>query len=224
MYQLEERFWSAYRALVGRILRPLGKSSGFSEKSVAEAEWRLALSLPSLLREFYLIAGKRKDINGVHNRLLNPEDLYTDDNVLVFYEENQAACVWGIDVRSFNDEDPAVLREDGVSGSKWEPDFDTLPDFFIAMLLIQAVNGGMRHSGIGRALDMDPSHLGSEWDVLKLGGRWNNTVFVRDGQVLYIFGTEPAPEVFGGAQTKRKFLALEKAFAVSWDYCTLDDD
>jgi len=43
---------------------------------------------------------------------------------------------------------------------------------------------------------------------------------MRDGVVLYIFGNEPVPEVFGAAKSKRKLLALEKEFQIAWNYCT----
>lgn len=222
--QSSENFWPAYRVLVGRLLRPLGKSGGCSEKRVSDAERRLGRRLPRLLREFYLITGEREDINGVHNRLLAPEDLRVSGDVLVFYEENQGACFWGVDVHDPANEDPAVFREDSVASPMWDPDFDHLSQFFIAMLFMQAVNGGMRHGGVGSATSANIAQAPSEWEIISLGSSWNNRVLMRDGQVLYIFGNEPAPEVFGGAKTKQKFRDLERTFGVSWDYCTLDDE
>lgn len=180
--------------------------------------------LPRLLREFYLITGEREDINGAFNRLLPPESLEVSGNVLVFYEENQGVCLWGVDVRDRDNEDPAVLREDSTETPTWEPDFDHLSEFFTAMLFLQAVNGGMRHGGVGSAASANTAQASTQWETINIGGSWNDRVLMRDGQVLYIFGKEPAPEVFGGAKTKQKFLDLERTFDVSWDYCTLDDE
>ena len=224
LHQSAENFWEVYRVLVKRLLRPLGKSDGYPEKRVSDAERRLGRQLPHLLREFYLITGERKDINGVHNRLLAPEDLRLSGDVLVFYEENQGVCLWGVDVRNEGDEDPAVFREDSDESPTWDSDFDYLSQFLIAMLFMQAVNGGMRHGGIGSATNGNTAQAPPDWEAINLGGSWNNRVLMQDGQVLYIFGNEPAPEVFGGAKTKQKLLALEKTFGVSWDYCTLDDE
>ena len=213
-----------YRVLVGRLLRPIGKSDGYSERKVSDAERRLGWQLPRLLREFYLITGEREDINGIHNRLLAPEDLRVSGDVLVFYEENQGVCLWGIDVHDPSDEDPAVLREDSAEVPAWEPDFDHLSQFLMAMLFMQAVSGGMRYHGVGSAASASVAHPPSGWETVNLGGGWNNRVLMQNGQVLYIFGNEPAPEVFGSAQSKRKLLALEKTFGVHRDYCTLDDE
>ena len=222
MRQAETEFWISYRLLAKRLLRPLGKSDGFSETAISQAEKRLGLTLPHVLREFYLLAGTRKDINETYNRLLAPEDLLIDDNTLVFYEENQAACVWGVAVSNLSGGDPPVARKDSTDTVPvWEDDFDHASQFLTAMLFMQAVNGGMRHHGVGTAADISAP---SDWGVVRLGGSWNNTVLMRDGVVLYIFGNEPGPEVFGAAKSKRKLLALEKEFQIAWDYCTLDDE
>jgi len=106
--QAEAEFWISYRPLAKRLLRPLGKSAGFLEATISEAEKRLGLTLPHVLREFYVLAGTRKDINETYNRLLAPEDLLIDDNALVFYEENQAACVWSVAVSNLSEVDPPV--------------------------------------------------------------------------------------------------------------------
>jgi hypothetical protein len=213
-----------YRRLVRRLLRPLGKLDGCSEKRISEAEQRLGLRLPRLLREFYLLTGEREDINTIFNRLLPPESLRVSSDVLVFYEENQNTCLWGVDVHHLSLEDPAVLREDSAASPTWEPDFNRLSQFLTAMLFLQAVNGGMRYVGVGSAISAYIAQAAPDWETIHLGGSWNNSVLMRDGQVLYVFGEGLAPEVFGGARTKRKFLALERAFHISWDYCTLDDE
>ena len=44
------------------------------------------------------MAGGRKDINAVHNRLVSLEELEVDQDRLIFYEENQAVVLWGISI------------------------------------------------------------------------------------------------------------------------------
>ena len=222
MRQTKTEFWTSYHLLVKRLLHPIRKSDGFSETEIVEAEQRLGLTLPRLLREFYLLTGAREDINGSYNRLLDPEDLFIDNDTLVFYEENQAVCVWGVARGNLNEENPPVVRKDNTDEARvWEADFNHLSQFLTAMLFMQAVNGGMRHHGIGTAAI---TQAPADWEVVRLGGSWNNTVLMRDGVVLYIFGSEPGPEVFGAAKSKRKLRELEKDFQVAWDYCTLDDE
>lgn len=215
-------FWNEYCQLVQRLLHPVAASDGVTEIRLVETEERLGLELPRLLREFYLLVGEREDINGVFHRLVSPEELSVEKGVLVFYEENQGVCRWGVDVREAGVEDPAVLREDSTEEPSWQSDFDHLSQFLPAMLLLQAVNGGMRYSGVGSA-DATRIAAASEWENVAPGGTWTGTVLLREEQALYVLGEGPNPEIFGGAKTKPEFLALGQTFDVVWDYCTLDD-
>src|SRR5579885_1017885 len=79
-------FWNAYREVVARLFSPLSERDGLSEAQISAVETRFGFRLPGTLRAFYLIAGKREDLNQVYNRLLLPEDLYIAEQYLVFYE------------------------------------------------------------------------------------------------------------------------------------------
>ena len=177
MRQSPDNFWAVYGPLVRRLLPPLGKSGGYPEKRVTDAERRMERQLPHLLREFYLITGERKDINSAYNRLLPPESLYLSGDVLVFYEENQAACLWGVDVRDPDNENPAILRKDSVASPAWEHDFDHLYQFLISMLFMQAVNGGMRYSGIGNAASANAAQCPPGWETINLGGSFPRKLY-----------------------------------------------
>jgi hypothetical protein len=83
-----ENFWRYYKDLVSQLYEPLSPEDGFSEDELEGAEKRLGLRLPGLLREYYLLAGKREDINQAHNKLVHPDELQIEDGKLVFFLEN----------------------------------------------------------------------------------------------------------------------------------------
>ena len=222
-----EAFWNDYSRLVARIMPPLAPGDGLPEAEIAAAEARLGLRLPTILREFYALVGRRKDINTVHNRLVSLEELEVDQDRLVFYEENQAVFLWGVSIRDPEDANPAVFMAENQQELAWEFDHDHLSEFLRAMVFWQAVNGGMAYSGIGTATSDDLEAISDNWEVVDLGGDstlWGNRVRMRDGQVLFVVGNDPDPQVFGGGCTRDDFLAVEEAFGVSWDYSTLDEE
>jgi hypothetical protein len=186
----EETFWTEYRALVSRLMPSLKKSDGAAEEDVVAAEQRLGLRLPRLLREFYLLTDERDDINGVHNRLYPLDALVVEGDVLVFYEEDQGVCLWGVRLR---DDDPAFLcRNDGV-GAEWDPDFDCLSQFLVPMLYLQPVNGGRRYCGVGMANGIALAAVLPNWTAYSTGGSWKNFVLVAYGQLLYLMDSESSP-------------------------------
>ena len=168
----------------------------------------LGLRLPTLLREFYLVAGQREDINAVHNRLFSPENLEVDQQALVFYEENQGVVLWGIKADALSQADPQVFMAEYASTLQWDREHDHLSEFLTSMLIWQAVNGGMPYSGIGVA-SSEAIAAATDWEAVNWSGdRRRDPVYLRDGQVLFIVGNDPGPEVDGGGRTKKDFLAV----------------
>lgn len=216
-----EQYWSDYRHLTARLLPPLGREDGIPEADIARAEARLGFPLPALLREFYALAGNRDDINQSFEYLVSVEELELMGGMLVFYEENQDVTFWAIDSKDSAD-DPAVFRAFNEENLEWDPDSERLSEFLTAMLFLQAVNGGMAYSGIGNAVPEQVSNAAGEWDRTTLRGAWSGEVLLRDGQILFVYGTDG--EAFGGGRTRDDFLAVQDTFGVSWGYSTLDDE
>lgn len=224
---MSEAFWNDYSRLVAKLMPPLASRDGVPESEIIAAEARLGSRLPTVLREFYALVGRRKDINAVHNRLVSLKELEVDQERLVFYEENQAVVLWGVSLLNPDDADPAVFMAENQRDLEWESDHDHLSEFLHAMLFFQAVNGGMTYGGIGTATSENLETISDGWEVVDLGGDsalWGNRVRMRDGQVLFVVGNDPNPQVFGGGRTRDDFLAVERAFGVSWDYSTLDEE
>jgi hypothetical protein len=77
---------------------------------IDDAEKRLGVRLPGSLKEYYLVAGREKRINQLHNRLLPPEKLRIDSERLVFMEENQWVVYWGVPAVRETEPDAAVFQ------------------------------------------------------------------------------------------------------------------
>jgi hypothetical protein len=128
-------FWSKYEQLASDLARPLGPEDQVPEAEIAAAEDRLRCRLPSLLREYYLRAGRFSEINEAFNRLLPPAELWTEAEWLVFYEENQGAFVWGIKRDDTALEDPPVFQgawNAETKGWEWYPEHPHLSEFLVA--------------------------------------------------------------------------------------------
>lgn len=133
-------FWIEYPRLVAQVFTPLTPEDGLPEADVIEAEQRLEVSLPVLLRNFYLRAGKREDINATYNHLFSPQKLEVHEGCLIFFTENQGVIEWGIPLDSLGEPDPPVWNYMD-SGEPWRPDMPTLSGFLATQFVLQAVMG-----------------------------------------------------------------------------------
>jgi hypothetical protein len=104
--------WSIVRQVYADWPTPLGAEDGISTDRITAAEERLRVRLPAALREWYEMAGARDDLRGRGNHLLTPERLRVDDEdgMLIFYQENQCSCQWGLNLK---DPRSATLRGSG---------------------------------------------------------------------------------------------------------------
>ncbi|WP_165247090.1 hypothetical protein [Paludisphaera soli] len=205
-----------YRALFQDFGYPLAGNAALSTRTIEQAEARLGVRVPASLRAYYLVAGREKRFNLSQERLLPPSEWTVEGRRLVFLEENQNVCIWGVSVRDPDAEDPAV--------SEGEPDDESASwhgvlkrkcsDFLACMLHHQAVYGGLPHLAFG-AFTKTPI---SADRLAKLG--WKNygemkgeTSYSRPNQVVTV-----APialpfakgwTVNAGARTKRDLEAIQ---------------
>jgi uncharacterized protein (TIGR02996 family) len=99
---------------------PLGPGDGYSEDDLRAAEVRLGCRLPAALREWYALAGRRRDVWSLQDRLEAPERLRVEPGSgdLVFRWENQGCERWGIRAADLGRDDPPVVELDaGVAAS-----------------------------------------------------------------------------------------------------------
>lgn len=85
------------------------ENNGFSETEISIIK-NICNDIPKVLIDYYSQFGKIKELNHTQDRLLAPEKLRFSKNgdFLIFYEENQCACVWGIDKNDLNADNPPV--------------------------------------------------------------------------------------------------------------------
>ena len=220
------QFWSYYCRLVAKLLRPIEPGDGCSEQEIAEAEQRLGISLPQVLREYYLLGGQRADINQSFERLIPLSALYIKEDVLVFFEENQGVCLWGAVAMAdgTSHDDPPALRADDVEDEEfvWEEHQGSLSSFFVEMLFIQCTNGAMEYTAVG---DADRAKLISpeaNWEQIDTGGESELQWLMRDGQLVFCGSRSDLADsslrlsVFAGARTQDDLEATEQSINATW--------
>lgn len=114
------------------------EENGFSEEGIS-AHRNVCETIPKVLFEYYLKLGKIKNLNQTQDRLIEPKKLRLSKNkdFLIFYVENQWACVWGIDQSDLNIDNPPVYMS--YDEQEWSKETNFLTDFLRAMASLQAV-------------------------------------------------------------------------------------
>ncbi|MFG2945991.1 SMI1/KNR4 family protein [Streptomyces adustus] len=149
-------FLKEFAAYWGRPLRP---GDGYAAEELAAAEQRLGTTLPTALREAYLLLGRRTDLTSNHDTLLGPDALYVHDGALVYRAENQGAAFWGMLLTDLGQDDPAtVMRPDlaDKSQERWEPWEPSLSSACVSMVMSELV---VRYDGFTDHAEPDDEHL-----------------------------------------------------------------
>ncbi|MFG4001213.1 hypothetical protein [Flavobacterium aquidurense] len=114
--------------------------NGFSNDEIQTVK-NIFGQLPEVFVDYYTELGKIQNLNHTQDLLIVPErfQYYKHDDYLIFYSENQKACVWGIHKDDLSKSDPPVyMSEDQKT---WNKETETLIEFFTAMAYLQAVFG-----------------------------------------------------------------------------------
>jgi hypothetical protein len=125
--------------LVNSVFGRIETGHGVDEPTIGVAEKRLGVPLPAVLREYYRLLGKHREVSRGMNRLLAPSELCVSDGALVFAEENQGVFLAGILVAEIGEEDPAV-GEDYRNGEGWHLVGAKLSSYLLVTFCWQACN------------------------------------------------------------------------------------
>ncbi|WP_405681998.1 hypothetical protein [Streptomyces sp. NBC_00057] len=122
-------------------LSPLEENDGCTAEEITTAEHRLGLRLPSTLTRCYRLLGRRSDLTSRQDRLLRPDQLRLDQDVLVFRVENQHCASWGIRVTQLAQPDPPVVFRELTRDAcmPWKPFLECLSLTTVEMVLSEAV-------------------------------------------------------------------------------------
>jgi hypothetical protein len=214
-------FKSIYQEVFQTFGYPLSERTALSSGVLAEAEKRLGVRVPAALRDYYLVAGRERRFNTCGNRLLPPSEWAVDKQRLVFMEENQAVCCWGVSVRNSGSDDPPVSEGVGDGESTtWYPLHRKCSVFLTAMLHHQAVSGGLPHcfcESVGLSNASPVRFKKHEWKYY--GELKGEEMYSRPNQVFcYSLFDLPMRQgwiIMAGAKTKRDLQALGSELGVS---------
>ncbi|KQO34624.1 hypothetical protein ASF10_02615 [Flavobacterium sp. Leaf82] len=110
--------------------------NGFTENEIQVVK-DIFGELPKVFTDYYTELGKIQNLNHTQDLLIVPErfQYYKHNDYLIFYSENQKACVWGIHKNDLSKPDPPVyISEDEKD---WYLETESLTEFFTAMAFLQ---------------------------------------------------------------------------------------
>jgi hypothetical protein len=104
--------WLAVSQFISGWYHPLSSGDGYSDSEISLCQSALGITFPRALREWYELAGKRKDVWCNQDSLLSMESLVAfgaeEQEHLIFYAENQGCESWSIQISDLHLEDPPV--------------------------------------------------------------------------------------------------------------------
>ncbi|MDR3286868.1 MAG: SMI1/KNR4 family protein, partial [Prevotellaceae bacterium] len=129
------------------LTRPLKKEDGLTFSEIEEIETDLGIKLPNILREFYSLVG------GLDMLFINSFECfikpYIKNGMLVFLEENEGLCYWGVKMQKLSNSQLNVYMCTDVeqNNTEWVSEEVTLDGFLSMLLYYQAASGGYEYSG-----------------------------------------------------------------------------
>jgi hypothetical protein len=213
-------FKDYYRELFQTFGYPLSDRTALSSEVLAEAEARLGVRVPAALRDYYFVAGCERRFNLCCHRLLPPSEWAIDKQRLVFMEENQSVCYWGVSIRNSDSDDPPVSEGVADETTTWHPAHRKCSVFLAAMLHHQAVSGGLPHCFCDSIDISDISKIKFNKDEWRCYGELKGeNLFSRPNQV-FCFSQVDLPfrqgwMISAGGKTKRDLKAIGAELGVS---------
>lgn len=124
-----------------RQLYHISDNHGFSDDEIL-AYKGVCQNLPKVLLDYYQQLGKC-EFNQCQDNLLAPDELRLSQNgeFLIFYQENQLACVWAIAVSDLAKDNPPVYisHDERFDSEQWQIETATLSEFLNTMAHLQSI-------------------------------------------------------------------------------------
>ena len=222
------KYLEKYREIAKNLYPNSLTNSGISPGAITVAERRLGFLFPKALAEFYLLVGNHRSINFSYNELISIDCIEIEANKLVFFQENQGVCYWGIDLTDITTGDPPVWVGQSIENQEeldWYLDSKSLSDFLIIMLCWQSVMGGL--PVVGSMDNVEKSIIKDVADNFSLiEVEENNSglqAYIGSGKIVCLAKGFNEISLCAGAIDNEKFLEIENTLQIEWDYCSLDD-
>jgi predicted NAD-dependent protein-ADP-ribosyltransferase YbiA (DUF1768 family) len=200
--------------------RSLTNNDGFDVEIIKNAEAKLGKAIPEALKIYYVTIGKLDIFMSSFQRFLKPEDLFYEDGKLVFLEENQNVCYWGVDTEKKED-NPLVYQVQNIDNAVWHSEEILLSDFLQMIMYGQCAEGGYKFSGAIYDMDLEemPEFIEelttNNWQKVVDHSNW--IVYENDRKLIWYYTddngdfSEDYP-ILVSTQTQEDFLTMEEDF------------
>lgn len=200
--------------------RQILKDEGIPESVIEEAEDRLGFRLPFALREFYLSIGNIEVFSSAFNRFAPPDELFEDDGMLFFLEENQSVCMWAVSAVEAGYDNPSVhMLVETDEGDEWYEEEITLPEFIRMMLYYQLAMGGDEELDGAYKFTAMMSEDEIPDDIGLMVADWEKTVdyngftaYFKEGRMLWYMSTEDKFDIFYQTRDEDDFSSIVEEF------------
>lgn len=198
-------------------------SFGLSEHEILNCEIRLSITLPSILKEYYLQLGNNSQLNQTQYFLLLPNKIYFDKgDHLIFYSENQGNAIWGIKREELNFENPQVYIT--YNNDNWTSEGKLL-DFLAAMAYLQSIFAfQFNANAVDISKDLE-NIVRDNWERVALKIELWSVEFFQNtmGEVIALINSDNQTDLFVATKTIIDFEKINKRLKVNWDYNSLDE-
>lgn len=138
---MSNNFQNIAETILGRDLNEL---DGMSTEQLKILENFLGAKLPQDLADFYLLVGNLKIFMSSFQEFVTP---FIHHGKLIFLEENQGVCFWGIDMNNKEDQKSVLMCTNlEVDEPEWFPENVNLADFLKIIMYYQVAQGGYPYS------------------------------------------------------------------------------
>ncbi|WPQ61175.1 hypothetical protein SIO70_22710 [Chitinophaga sancti] len=192
----------------------------------------LVQPLPLILKGYYLTLGKHAAVNYSHNRLLKPDQIvFSQDEYLIFYEENQGVVFWGIKKSDLALPNPPVYGN--YSGDEMNPDWHqecaTTDGFLLLMAVYNGVLGGLEFNANSfEAVPLETVvYVQENYVELKEISHATQRVFTIDYEEMVSLSFDKEGNCTGtfiGTNDGERFDKMLDQLDIEWSYISLEDE
>ncbi|UYZ84825.1 hypothetical protein MTZ49_04460 [Entomomonas sp. E2T0] len=172
----------SYQTIAESLLgRALTAQDGIEQSVLDQTEQRLEQALPTELKNLYQTVGKVPQFMSAFQLFALPEQLHIKDGLLVFLEENQGVCYWGVDQQG------KVFQCD-EDGSSYNLEFDL--QSFLELMLYYQVAQGAEFSYCSNLLDQELAELYKEDGWQQVGNYDDLVIYQLKNYLIWYFKDE----------------------------------
>ncbi|MCL1938528.1 MAG: hypothetical protein FWF52_09070 [Candidatus Azobacteroides sp.] len=207
---------SKIRTIAENLLgRHLTEKDGMSIPEIETVENACGMKLPTALRDFYLLVGNLELFTSSFEQFIEP---YIKDKMLIFLEENQGVCYWGINIRDTENETVFQCTDIESDDPEGHSEEVTLTDFLIILLYYQCAQGGYEYGSAVYESNFDSRENYMQFlvnitvDYKKVVEHNELVVYQNGGKLIWHFSDEKgnlADAIFASTRTEEDMKELE---------------